>query len=197
MAYYKKKETSARTKILDASWKLFLDQGYANTTINQIIEESGTSRGAFYHHFRGKEELLFQLASHYDSTYEDWLDNVPSDISPDQKLLRFSQYVMKGLETSCFVTLLPCLYGLEVMTEYGRPIINPDRKYYQIVLSIIKEGLESGCFQSELSLNELTEYYTILERGLTYDWLLKQRRYSLSQYAERIISAFVARITKR
>ena len=47
MAYYKKKETSARTKILDASWKLFLDQGYANTTINQIIEESGTSRGLF------------------------------------------------------------------------------------------------------------------------------------------------------
>lgn len=195
MNYQKKKEKSARIKILDAAWELFLEQGYSQTTINQIIEKSDTSRGAFYHHFHGKEELLFSLASHFDRNYKGWLDSIPAETSPAQKLLLFNEYVMKGLETSPFSSLLPFLYGMEVMTTGVRPIIDTNREYYRIVLCIIQEGLSSGSFQSSLSANELAEWYTIIERGLTYDWLLKQCRYSLSQYARRMIENFISGIT--
>lgn len=195
MAYKKKREKSARTKILDAAWELFLKQGYPQTTINEIIEVSGTSRGAFYHHFHGKEELLFSLAFHFDKSYQGWLETIPPGTPPDQKLLLFNSYVMKGLEHSQFLSLLPSLYGMQVMTSGIRPIINPNRDYYRIVLTIIQEGLDSGCFQSSLSANELAEWYTILERGLTYDWLLKQQQYSLSQYGKRIILNFLKEIT--
>lgn len=52
----------AKQDIMDAAWKLFTEQGYDETTIAQIIELSGNSRSTFYHHFRGKDELLFSLA---------------------------------------------------------------------------------------------------------------------------------------
>lgn len=48
----------AKQDIMDAAWKLFTKQGYDETTISQIIELSGKSRSTFYHHFRGKDELL-------------------------------------------------------------------------------------------------------------------------------------------
>ena len=59
----------AKQDIMDAAWKLFTEQGYDETTISQIIELSGKSRSTFYHHFRGKDELLFSLAYSYDSDY--------------------------------------------------------------------------------------------------------------------------------
>ena len=76
------KMTKVRKKLLDTALELFLDQGYENTTVNEIIKKSKTSKGSFYHHFRGKEELLFCVAYKFDEVYNDWLK--PED-STDRK----------------------------------------------------------------------------------------------------------------
>lgn len=50
-------------KILDVSMKLFLEKGYEETTILDIVGElGGLTRGAFYHHFKSKEEVLDALS---------------------------------------------------------------------------------------------------------------------------------------
>lgn len=49
-------------KILDAALHLFLEKGYEQTTILDIVENmGGMTRGAFYHHFKSKEEVLDAL----------------------------------------------------------------------------------------------------------------------------------------
>ena len=47
----KKKGRNTKKKIVSAAWKLFYEQGYDSTTVEDIVEESGTSRGSFYHYF--------------------------------------------------------------------------------------------------------------------------------------------------
>ena len=43
--------------------KLFYEQGYDNTDlVDDIVEESGTSKGSFYHYFEGKDALLSSLS---------------------------------------------------------------------------------------------------------------------------------------
>lgn len=50
-------------KILDVSMKLFLEKGYEETTILDIVGElGGLTRGAFYHHFKSKDEVLDALS---------------------------------------------------------------------------------------------------------------------------------------
>jgi AcrR family transcriptional regulator len=51
-----------RKKIIKISRKLFLEQGYENTTVRQILKKAGLSTGSLYHFFKNKEEiLLFSL----------------------------------------------------------------------------------------------------------------------------------------
>ena len=46
-------------KILDAAQRLFLEKGYDNTTIQDIVDElGGLTKGAVYHHFKSKEEIM-------------------------------------------------------------------------------------------------------------------------------------------
>ena len=46
-------------KILDVSQRLFLEKGYDHTTIQDIVNElGGLSKGAIYHHFKSKEEIV-------------------------------------------------------------------------------------------------------------------------------------------
>ena len=47
-----------REELIDCAQRLFLAQGYEKTTINEVIASTGLSKGAFYHHFRSKEDLL-------------------------------------------------------------------------------------------------------------------------------------------
>ena len=44
-------------KILDAAAALFAEKGYQSTTLQDIIDATGLSKGAVYHHFRSKEEI--------------------------------------------------------------------------------------------------------------------------------------------
>jgi AcrR family transcriptional regulator len=51
-----------RSEFLDQAQALFLARGYDNTSLNDVIAESGTSKGAFYYYFPSKEALLEALA---------------------------------------------------------------------------------------------------------------------------------------
>lgn len=49
--------SSPRSDILETAGRLFFSQGYTQTGINQLIDESGVARRTFYHHFESKEAL--------------------------------------------------------------------------------------------------------------------------------------------
>ena len=46
------KSLLSKGKIIDAAMKLFLEKGYENTTMQDIVEASGMSKGAIYHYFK-------------------------------------------------------------------------------------------------------------------------------------------------
>src|SRR5690606_9372524 len=54
-----------RSEIVDCAMRLFIERGYDGTSINQIIGRAGISKGAFYHHFESKEDLIEALAARY------------------------------------------------------------------------------------------------------------------------------------
>ena len=47
-----------RTKIIKISRRLFLEQGYENTTVRQVLKKASLSTGSLYHFFKNKEEIL-------------------------------------------------------------------------------------------------------------------------------------------
>src|SRR5262245_18053742 len=47
-----------RTLLIGAASQLFGTSGYDRTSVDQIIKQAGVSKGAFYHHFASKEEIL-------------------------------------------------------------------------------------------------------------------------------------------
>jgi AcrR family transcriptional regulator len=54
-----------RRELLDLAERLFLERGYERTTVNDVIDAAGVSKGAFYHHFRAKEDLLEAIAERF------------------------------------------------------------------------------------------------------------------------------------
>ena len=72
------KKTGRNTKgrIVAAAWKLFYEQGYDNTTVEDIVFASETSKGSFYHYFGSKDDLLGSLSIIFDEKYEELRDDM-------------------------------------------------------------------------------------------------------------------------
>ncbi len=56
---------TARQKLLDAALSLIRAKGYAATTVDDICDEAGVTKGAFFHHFKNKEALGIAAADYW------------------------------------------------------------------------------------------------------------------------------------
>ena len=61
---------NVKRRIVDAAWELFYEKGYDDTTVDDIIRLSETSKGSFYYYFNTKDELLNTLSIILDDNYE-------------------------------------------------------------------------------------------------------------------------------
>lgn len=57
----------ARERILDAAFKVVREKGYTATTVDDLCRSAGVTKGAFFHHFRSKEELGVAAARHWSA----------------------------------------------------------------------------------------------------------------------------------
>ena len=76
-----RKRQTTKSKIVKAAWNLFYKKGYHATTIDDIITASRTSKGSFYHYFKGKDALLGSLAYLFDDKYEELVASMDPTLS--------------------------------------------------------------------------------------------------------------------
>ena len=112
-----KKRQSTKSRIVKAAWNLFYKNGYDNTTVEEIINASKTSKGTFYHYFKGKEALLNTLSNLFDQKYEELSNVIDPDLSAYDKLLFLNHELFYMIETSVEIHLLAYLYSSQLITK--------------------------------------------------------------------------------
>ena len=140
----KKNTRNTKGKIISAAWKLFYDQGYDDTTVDEIVEESGTSKGSFYHYFDGKDALLSSLSFLFDEKYEELKETLQEDDSAIDQLIYLNQELFLMIENSISVDLLARLFSSQLITRGDRHLLDQDRPYYKLLRKILQEGQQKG-----------------------------------------------------
>ena len=72
---------NVKRRILDATRVLFYEKGYEDTTVEDIIRLSETSKGSFYYYFSSKDSLLDTLSSILDENYAKLEDELEPDMN--------------------------------------------------------------------------------------------------------------------
>lgn len=73
------RDSAVKDRILDTASRLFYDQGYHVTGINQIIEEADIARASLYNHFPSKTDLLL---AYLDRTHAEWFEDLDTYLAP-------------------------------------------------------------------------------------------------------------------
>ena len=187
------KKTARNTKgrIISAAWQLFYQQGYDNTTVEEIIAASGTSKGSFYHYFEGKDALLSSLSYLFDEKYEELMDRIPEDMDRFDVLMLLNRELFAMIENSISLDLLGRLYSSQLVTRGEKHLLDHNRIYYKLLRRIVSEGQQRGELRADVTVNEVVRVYALCERALIYDWCLSEGSYSLMQYGRTMLPRFL------
>lgn len=89
------RKNSIRQAIIDTASRLFYKQGYGNTGINQIIEESGVVKSSLYTSFRSKEDILMAYLKSSGAATDEALKGAADQFSdPKEKVLAIFDYLI-------------------------------------------------------------------------------------------------------
>lgn len=183
----RKDSRNTKMKIVNAAWELFYKNGFENTTVEDIVFESSTSKGSFYHYFDGKEELLSSLSSLFDSRYEELEENLTDEMSCFDKLMFLNKKLFIMVENSIPIDLLARLYSSQLTMKGDRNLLDHNRTYYKLLRKIVVEGQEKGELREDVSVNEIVKAYALCERAIISDWCLCNGEYSLARYSETLL----------
>src|ERR1700761_2057344 len=62
------KPETARSRLLNAALRIIRGKGYHATSVDELCAAAGVTKGAFFHHFRSKEDLAVAAAAHWSTT---------------------------------------------------------------------------------------------------------------------------------
>lgn len=179
------RNNTTKARIARTAWKLFHEKGYDETTIDEIIQHSGTSKGSFYHYYNGKDELLAALPEIFDAKYEEVMQTLDPDVNSFEKLLILCYSVHDLIEEEIPVGLLASLYSSQVVTKGDKHLLNQNRFYYKMVNQLVDEGQRRGQITSEMPYYEIARLYTLCERAIIYDYCISNGDYSLGEYTRK------------
>ena len=172
-----------KSRIVSAAWQLFHDKGYKGTTVDDIIELSGTSKGSFYYYFNTKDELLNTLAFILDDYYEELEQKMDTGMNSFVKLLYLNAEMHAMMEEKISLDLLASLYSTQLVADGQAHLLDSNRKYYKLITKVVEEGQRRGQIRADRTVREIVKYYAMCERALVSDWCLNKGSYSLTRYS--------------
>jgi AcrR family transcriptional regulator len=179
------KSALARERICRAVTDCLVELGYADTSINRVVERAGLSKGALQHHFRSKEDLMAATAAwllgnatflHIRNTR-----GPRADRSTERELKRIWQ---RGANTSEFRALLEILVKMRTDAELRERLAPALRAWHEQSAALTREGYEAASGREE-DVDLLMAMHACLIRGLVIQ----------EQYTDD--PKFVARILER
>lgn len=187
----RKNTRNTKGRIISAAWKLFYQQGYEDTTVEDIVFESETSKGSFYHYFDGKDALLGTLAYVFDEKYEELMKTMDPALDAMDKLIYLNRELFTMIDGGISMDLLARLLSTQLLARGEKHLLDRNRTYFKLLRRIITEGQRDGQLRQDCSVNEIVKAYALWERALLYDWCLCGGDYSLAAYTEKTTPMFL------
>ncbi len=161
-------------KIMSAAERLFAQKGYNGTSMNDIVEASGQSKGAIYNHFESKERLFLSLLEKQTML---GLNQLKSSFASEETAVEKLRKVLDlTMVNSCDCPSEVGRMQIEFMIAASRiksltlDMKNRYNTIHAFVRELIDEGIKNGEFKSEVDSESLTSllYATLEGLGLQY-----------------------------
>lgn len=150
MAKTAAKHNTKKNELVEIAEKLFLEKGYEETSVDDILNASGLSKGGFYHYFKSKEEVLAE-------SIRNFAENLLKELEPliEDKRLNALEKLKRCMEekTASQKSKRELLKYMNMLMEsdftFYKFTLTITQKYVEPFARVIEQGVEEGIFKVE------------------------------------------------
>lgn len=137
--------------ILDVAFRLFMEKGYEYTSIQDIIDHlGGLSKGAIYHHFKSKEDILIAVTDRITSESNQMLAEIRDrpDLSGKEKLKTiFKESISRPVQNDIFTVAPDFHHNPKLLFSLLHDTVDEAAPNY--ILPVIQQGISDGSIQTD------------------------------------------------
>lgn len=164
------KLTATQEKILNASRDLFLARGYPGTTIDEIVNKAGVSKGSFYHAFPSKEEMGMILLEWYQLGGADKLMAGPYTAmeDPKERMFGFLDHIENISKDMWGHGCLLGNLGLELAESSPKIRKKVSRLFQKVIVMlapIFEPAAQNNGTEGPLNAKDVAEQYLVMLEG--------------------------------
>lgn len=136
----------AKTRLMEAGIALFAEQGYASTSVREIVAQAGVTKPVLYYYFKSKEGLFQSILNHADALQEEMLtQTLQAPGTAQERLNELYRMTYQGVVRH--QSLFKMIYNLIFGPPQGAPPFDFDRYQRRMVNAIgaiYSEGMKKG-----------------------------------------------------
>jgi AcrR family transcriptional regulator len=143
--------TGVKDAVRGAAVDLFARQGFANTSVQQIVDAAGVTKGAMYHYFRSKDDLLFGIYEHLLTLQSDHLDAIIAGEGTTVEKLRAA--CIDVVETSIAVLAEGTVFfrSAHMLSEQRQLEVKHRRRVYNDrFVALVEAGQREGLYRTDI-----------------------------------------------
>lgn len=172
MSTNNKRNDARREQILDAARALFIRQGFAKTSVDDISSSIGMTKSSLYYYFKNKEDLF------YSSFQNEWKDNLnryielaEKESDPDKQIMAYVHASLGYYEEIVINSRIPVRIVIEQRNKFHELIeeVNTDR--IEFFASCLQKGIDSGMFKQGLDTIRIAEVLWKVKYSMQFDML--------------------------
>jgi AcrR family transcriptional regulator len=167
-----------KQKILDAAIQLFSRKGFRSTSLSDLVQATGLTKGALYHHFKNKDSLFYAVLENLRFL---WRERVFRDMLEKQSALErletlFDNHarLIEERETFCLVLSSLVMEMDNVNAEFMDALREIFADLTALIQRIIEKGQESGEIRGDLDPRLLALNLVGMMEGNSIPWILNR-----------------------
>ncbi|EEO26900.1 TetR family transcriptional regulator [Oxalobacter paraformigenes] len=192
----KKKTQDTRDRILDAAEDVFNNRGYSSTTLNEIAEAAGVTRGAIYWHFKNKDDLFEAMCSRVREPLKEMVRKTADKDTEDpiDQLSKTHESIMREvIGNSHYRKVLNILFHKCEFTKDTDQIVIQQKEWNtyskNLIQTILVNAQKKKQLPPDLDIVLASNLLSFVFKGLLADWLFMPDSFDLIENARKVNNA--------
>ncbi|WP_431981909.1 TetR/AcrR family transcriptional regulator [Streptomyces qinglanensis] len=147
-------------RLLAAATRLFAEQGYDRTSVQEIVEAAGVTKGALYHYFGSKDDLLHEIYGRLLRLQQERLDLLADRAAPvEERLRQAAADVVVTTIDNLDDAMIFFRSMHQLSPEKQKQVRAERRRYHERFRALIEEGRRSGVFSDATPADLVVDYH--------------------------------------
>jgi AcrR family transcriptional regulator len=149
-----------KERLLRVATRLFARHGFEGTSVQDIVDAAGVTKGAMYHYYGSKDDLLYEVYHQLLTMQTSRLTEIVKGQGNTEERLRAAavDVVVSSLEN--LDELIVFFRSLHMLPEDRQTQVRAERRAYQDQFrGLVEEGMSTGLFRTKVSADVVVHYY--------------------------------------